>query len=109
MLTEQEKQELCIKCQACCRIVGIPLGLLTGNTIGNQQEFYQARGIDVVLDTRYSAVNYLAVIPMPCPQLTPKGCKIYKNRPKTCQLYDGTTDPLMTNYCLWREENRNGT
>ena len=97
-LNTTKKKKLCIRCQACCKILAIP----TPKPDKNAAEFYKARGGRMV---KYKGTNRL-VIPHICPQLTKEGCKIYDRRPSDCQEFDGRNDLLVGDLCLWKKENQ---
>lgn len=98
-LNKSKKEKLCIRCQACCKLLYIPTTQPLIKEESDGSEFYKERGIKfcVLYGVLYAA------IPSECPQLTKEGCKIYSRRPQSCQEYDGRKDPLMKDICLWRK------
>jgi Fe-S-cluster containining protein len=97
-LNHTKKKKLCVKCQACCKILAVP----TPAPSKDAMEFYKARGCRMV---KYKGVNRL-VISHTCPQLAKDGCKIYSNRPLDCQEFDGRRDLLVGDACLWTKSNQ---
>lgn len=94
-LTEDQKQELCIKCQFCCRymirdIIPHP----------DRQAFNNAWGLMSITDGQHMAV----MLPHACQQITDTGCKIYKDRPEVCKKFQGgDTERMWIPFCLWYE------
>lgn len=93
------KSELCIKCQACCKVLTFEVPLYTGTL-----EFYKARGLHTVYKDKHTAT---VIVPHICPQLTEGGCKIYLLRPAGCKMYDGSKSFVMRDQCLWNKEEHN--
>ena len=85
------KSELCLECLECCKFVRIPVLHMTDD-LG---EFFKARGISL----SHESGMLFAIIRHICPWLTPKGCKIYEDRPNICREYDGRDDPVVD--CKW--------
>lgn len=91
-----EKQRLCITCRKCCMEVGI----YTHPDMYTCSEeetvhFYETRGFTVgkIEDLLVLTLKY------PCPQLTTKGCAVYKERPQVCIDYSGLED--FGKDCFW--------
>jgi len=97
-LNATKKRKLCIRCQACCKILAIP----TPMPDKDGMEFYKARGCKVF---RYKG-SIRVIIPHICPQLTKEGCKIYANSPLDCMEFDGRKDLLVGDICLWKKSNQ---
>ena len=94
-----EKQEVCIKCQACCKQVHIRIRSY------EEYSFLQTRGLDV--RTYYGPMRtqlYWLILPQTCKWLKDDGCSIYKFRPHSCRVYDGRKDPFLKDICKWNEE-----
>ena len=98
MSISTKRRKLCLKCQACCKLIYIPIIHPSNEAI----EFYEARGCTFIAS---QGVRCIA-IPSICPQLSPQGCKIYDNRPEACRDYDGRKDPLLKSVCLWDTANQ---
>lgn len=90
-----EKEKLCLKCMACCKITVAPL-VFPSDSKG-AEAFYRARGYE----TGERRGQLCLILQIPCAQLTAFGCKMYNDRPKWCRQYDGRTDPFID--CLWEE------
>ncbi|MEW6117049.1 MAG: YkgJ family cysteine cluster protein [Nitrospirota bacterium] len=91
------KQQLCISCRKCCNSVGIFIDPETYEAPKKDLvNFYQQRGFDVY---RSGKLLLLILTDFPCPNLTTKGCKIYKKRPNICRDYSGIED--FGRQCLW--------
>jgi Fe-S-cluster containining protein len=86
-----KKQEACIKCQLCCKVLHFPVS--TGAV-----PFYEARGIKVIDDPE---VGLFIEVPQSCHHLTKNGCSIYDKRPVACRVFDGSKDKLIKDRCLW--------
>ena len=97
-LNATKKKKLCLKCQACCKVLYIPTSFPRKEDL----EFYKARGVTF---GNIKGVLH-AIIPSVCPQLTKEGCSIYDKRPEACMYYDGRKDPLLKDICLWKKENQ---
>jgi len=93
-LKKKTKNELCLECMECCKIIKIPVGRFLDL---DSRTFYSARGIDIV---NIDDVLWF-VLPHTCEQLTPEGCRVYECRPKACRVYDGRKDPVVN--CKWKE------
>jgi Fe-S-cluster containining protein len=93
----RKKSELCLKCLECCKVVMFRARLDPDNP--RTKEFAEARGCSFLR----MPDGPLVVIPFPCPNLTPEGCKIYGHRPLACQVFDGRDDPLVGSKCKWHE------
>jgi len=93
-----ERQALCIKCQACCKELLFRIAPDAENT-----EFYKARGLKILL---HPAGQLFVAVPHVCAQLTKNGCKIYAKRPLACQVFDGRTNILTKDVCLWKGEEK---
>lgn len=109
-----KKQELCLACMECCKILLVPLPedpplpqrQRTYNAFfsPNAFDFYKRRGC-----TPWTAPDgrkWLVVDNYRCPELNDlTGCMIYEDRPKFCREYDGRTDPYLKHICKWKELN----
>ena len=101
-----KKQELCLSCMACCNVILIPLPPLKRKAMeltfycDDAVEFWRTRNCRPWIDDQ--AVDWM-IIDYPCPQLGPKGCGIYENRPRYCRNYDGRLDPWIKKICKWKE------
>ena len=93
----RRKQELCLSCLECCKVIAFPLPIEYSKK--HVLEFYKVRGWEVVNYNRF----YLAVKKEVCPQLSINGCTIYDSRPETCKAYDGRYDPIVADKCKWKE------
>ena len=98
MKEKKLKSDLCLKCFECCKLTVIPTAYDKDNK--KAWEFYEAKGFKV--GTHGEAELIHVIIPWHCAMLTPFGCKIYKDRPKWCRLYDGRLDPFVK-HCLWND------
>ena len=102
-MEKTKKQELCLKCKECCKIIAVRAGINPENE--RTVDFYTTRGCRVLTTEQLPIV----LVPYPCPYLTEEGCKIYTTRPLACKEYDGRLDPIMRHICLWNElEEDNG-
>jgi Fe-S-cluster containining protein len=98
-ISPEEKSKLCLECGAyCCKIVTF---LLPADE--SFRRLYQARGIDIKFFITDHIIWY-AVIPQICQHLENDRCKIYKNRPLNCVLFDGRNFPETRDKCLWPKE-----
>ena len=95
--TIKDKQQICLSCQKCCNGMSVTTRFKHDNI--SAVEFYKARGIETVINKD----GYIVTVfkNMPCPQLTPLGCKVYHDRPVWCMLYDGRNCPVMKGECEW--------
>ena len=98
MSLKTKRDRLCMKCQACCKILAIPMKMPARSALA----FYHARGC--TFRTRKNGLHI--VIPVVCPQLTKDGCGIYDSRPIDCKEFDGRSDPLVSSICLWDKKNQ---
>jgi Fe-S-cluster containining protein len=98
-MTDEHKQQLCLSCLKCCKVIGVPISSYYAS-IPQVHEFYTTRGGRVVPYKDFT----LIVFPFPCPHLTEQGCSIYQSRPNACRAYDGTKDPIMKDECLWGKD-----
>jgi len=91
-LTDEEEQEVCKKCQFCCRYMIEPL-----NADHSRLEFLKAwGGHRIVTDGE----NVYSIKPFACKQVTDEGCKIYKERPYWCkQFKGGDTSNVWIPFC----------
>ena len=106
-----KKQELCLSCMACCHVLLIPLArdpgwsdkkwIQTYWTPG-AKEFWRVRGCRPWTDTDIHGSHWM-IIDFPCPQIGPKGCGIYEDRPYYCRMGDGRKIPYINKVCKWRE------
>jgi Fe-S-cluster containining protein len=98
-LSDEEKSDLCMQCQACCRYIPITLPFQpTGDHYNRIVEYFTGRGCDVARKGDYTFVR----IPSECIHLEKDGhCNIYDARPSLCRLMNGDTDPSFTDLCLW--------
>ena len=97
-LTNEQKQDLCRRCQLCCREMHFQIRIPPNRMAAIMtQEFYHARGCKL----RFLKTGTFVIVPVPCPHLTPTGCDCYNIRPEACKLYEGPADPLMSDRCLW--------
>jgi Fe-S-cluster containining protein len=84
MLTLAQKSKICLGCLQCCITLAIPT-----NTV--DLDFYRTRGLEAI-----SVGNqWFLVLEWPCQHLTLAGCRIYSERPETCQRYWGYNDPFL--------------
>jgi Fe-S-cluster containining protein len=91
------KQQMCLACRRCCQSIGMFLDpAVYVSPKKDVAQFYKARGFDVV---EQGPLLLLVHQNFPCPNLTEKGCKIYKKRPNICKGYSGIED--FGKKCLW--------
>jgi len=95
------KQELCLRCMECCKVIGIPS--IYNPEYDQMIHFYTIRGCSIKKGGLDNSVA-IVVVPYPCPELSPLGCKSYEDRPLWCRLYDGKIDPVVRDKCLWNKE-----
>jgi Fe-S-cluster containining protein len=87
------KSEICIKCQECCKTVGVYSAHPYTPEI---REFYEVRGAKVSQRTIFDETLTFIEFPFPCPNLDPiKGCLIYDTRPEVCKGYPEFDAPLL--------------
>lgn len=107
----RRKQELCISCQECCKVVVFIVPQITatdkpafvsGSSVRRVEEFYTARGFRVHRGKSLTD-EILIEVPSVCPHLTEGGCDIYERRPKACRLFDGLRDTVLSKRCRWRD------
>lgn len=97
-ISETRKQELCLKCMECCKVLAFPALYCMNNR--NFTQFYYNRGCSIIATESLPVV----IVESTCPHLTDNGCTIYDSRPKWCREYDGRLDPVMRHVCLWGKE-----
>ena len=101
-----KKQQLCLSCMACCHVLLIPLPKYgksqTFDTFYSPKvtEFWRTRGCRAWMDDQG---NDWMIIDFPCPQIGPKGCMIYEDRPYFCRTGDGRKIPHINRVCKWKE------
>lgn len=91
-----EKQQLCLQCLACCKSL-----LFKVSAARESLEFYRARGIRILHPSNLTGNFFYVEVPHVCKHLTSKGCAVYDNRPESCRVYDGRTNVLTKDICLW--------
>lgn len=96
MSAEMTDSEICLSCQACCRVYMTPMPWARPQDLLKAKEFYKARGAKKVIAI-YNRI--WCVWESKCPHLTKVGCDIYEHRPQACREYDGRDDPLMKGIC----------
>ena len=107
-MMDEKKQELCLSCMACCHVLLIPLKEYPGDRhnetyyLENAKEFWRVRGCRAWMD---DAGQDWMIVDFPCPQIGPKGCGIYEDRPYFCRMGDGRKIPYINKVCKWRELN----
>lgn len=100
-LTDEEKSELCIQCQACCKQLPMSLKHEPDSALFQSVAgFFLAHGCEAQIIQN----TFVVSIPHVCQYLTEKGCAIYERRPQICQDYDGRKDPRLYNKCLWNKK-----
>lgn len=97
----RKRQELCLQCLECCKVLGVPS--IYNPEYTQMLEFYKRRGCEIVTSEGQKSFPII-VIPFPCPELTPFGCRVYNERPLWCALYDGRRDPAIRDKCLWSKD-----
>lgn len=104
MLNKTKKKKLCLKCQECCKVIGIPTDAaqLRKMKFHQQKDFYEARGCRLV---RLKTGLFIA-IPSICPQLSQKGCKIQDTKPAACEIADERSNSIVEDLCLWKKSNQ---
>lgn len=85
MLNSKKTSKICIKCQLCCKSIGV---MSAHSPTKENKEFYEARGAKVtkrnINDYEYMFLEFN----FPCPHLdSVKGCLIYDSRPAVCKTY----------------------
>lgn len=89
----------CKACGLCCKSIGFPLDPKHDHPMVT--EFYEARGLEVLVATGGNKMLWMR--DHKCPHLVEgQGCKIYLRRPYVCQQYDGRIDPFIN--CPLKEE-----
>ncbi len=96
-LNATKKKKLCLKCQACCKMIAVP----TQRPSETDMIFYKARGGRLA---PFKGVLCM-VVPSICPQLSKDGCKIQDKKPTDCQDFDGRKNPITADICLWGKSN----
>ncbi len=98
-MTDEEKQELCIACQKCCKLINIVLPPQVNKEL---LDYYKLRGFNVKEIGFGQFKGYFVIeINAPCVYLSEKGCSVYKDRHKMCREYDCRNDPAMMYEGLW--------
>jgi Fe-S-cluster containining protein len=93
-MTDQEKQTICKKCQACCKVIGF----VCSNAI---MEFMFHWGYEIKpLDDN----EFVAMLNHPCQHITESGCDIYEQRPSFCREYFAYDDPALSHLCKLPKE-----
>ena len=101
-----KKQELCLSCMACCHVLLVPLPKLGKHSFERTFcsvkaiEFWKVRGCKPWMSD--NGQEWM-VIDFPCPQIGPKGCGIYEDRPHYCRTQDGRNNPWTRKVCKWKE------
>lgn len=86
-MPRSEAQKLCLQCRKCCAEVQIDTAY--ENDDREAKEFYRRRGFKVM----HGPDGYLTFeLALPCPELTDRGCRVYRRRPKVCREYSGEAD-----------------
>ena len=63
-------------------------------------QFYEARGCKFDFDVKGDNITSFVTVEQPCPHLEKgKGCKIYRNRPLACRVFDGRENPVTRDRC----------
>jgi Fe-S-cluster containining protein len=97
-MTDEQKQELCLKCHKCCEQLLFEIYMPPIHELAmDVRNFYEARGCTVFTLEQGNFVT----VPLSCPHLTKRGCAIYEDRPVACRMYDGTKSPTLADECLW--------
>lgn len=74
-------REDCLKCLECCKVIIFhTLYRASDDAIA----FFRMRGLRVKAEDGFITIE----IDKDCPHLSEEGCKIYLNRPKSCEVYD---------------------
>lgn len=92
---DQILSDLCIKCQKCCKQLGIYTSYLYDDN-PDVIEFYEVRGFRTKKSNEGILYIYFNNI---CPNLNTTGCSIYENRPQVCRHFNGIID--FGSDCLW--------
>lgn len=94
-LLEQQKSKLCLSCQACCKLSYVEVS----QSLNNQANltFLAFKGFQFF----ESNLHLFLILKSPCKHLSPKGCKIYSERPVACKTFDGRKDPWIGEICKW--------
>ncbi len=96
-LLEEQKSQLCLSCQACCKLSYVEVS----QNLQNQPNltFLSFKGFEFFTQGEH----LFLILKKPCQHLTPKGCKVYAERPQACKGFDGRKDPLIAKQCLWNK------
>ena len=95
-LSDEQKSELCMKCYWCCKVLYLPVDM---NIMA--PHWGEFAGRNLFIRPHFASNTWWAILPLPCPNLTDKGCRIYKQRPDVCRNYDGRKDIFYPGKCLW--------
>lgn len=101
----ESNSQICIACQACCRVLTFERPPMEKRTL----DFYRARGCKI-FPVKYTGQDNLQydihaiMVPTICPHLTMGGCDIWDARPQACRDYDGREDPYLQDVCQLPKE-----
>lgn len=94
-LTPEQEQELCKKCQFCCRYI-----IQNIRPTYERIQFFTTWGLMLLTNGRDIGV----LIPRACQHITDEGCKIYDNRPEICKNFmGGDSGNAYRPFCLLYE------
>ena len=93
-LTQEQKNELCLSCQWCCRNILMRVPAIDEPFM----QFYHAWGVHLEM---FDGLLF-AVLPHKCQHITEKGCGIYDKRPVVCRGANGS-DEITKMRCQWYE------
>lgn len=106
-MTDEERRlrqlELCAECKGvCCKTIVFPTQYSEFDSFA--KDLYETRG--------WYATGYKGKLWIykeeSCPELSETGCKIFESRPSACKMYDGRSDPIVRDQCLWSKLNKEG-
>ncbi|OQB74770.1 MAG: hypothetical protein BWX92_02888 [Deltaproteobacteria bacterium ADurb.Bin135] len=92
------KQDACLNCLACCKSLVFQV-----SSHPETINFYKTVGCKIHYNLFVSGKFIFVEVPHICDKLTEKGCSIYDKRPLSCQRFDGRTNIVTQNSCLWHK------
>jgi len=90
----------CNNCGHCCQTFTRDIVVRDMGTVADQA-FYQARGFRPVTIDGQPRIILAGWMAAPCPEHTPTGCRIYSERPGTCQAFPTSPADVVQSPCSY--------